>query len=159
MEDQILPEEKPVNKNRTPLMIAIGTVVLCCFCVVAVAVGYYAFTTITSVESSEVAPVPQSGNNDLPPVQLTTDPPAGGLGNDILKEDTWNLISSVAVAYGCDIPIGEKSTIEVLQQPDANGIWYEKWTVGCFSGDDVYPFEVEFILDDAGATFNITLLK
>jgi hypothetical protein len=139
-------------------MIAIGVVVLCCFCVVAAAVGYYAFTTTTPVELSEVVPVPQANDDDLPPVKITTAPPAGGLGNDILKQDTWELISTAAVAYGCDIPIGEKSTIEVLQQPSADGIWYEKWTVGCFSIDDEYPFEVEFILDDTGATFNIRLL-
>jgi hypothetical protein len=44
-----------------------------------------------------------------------------------------------------------------LQEPDANGIWYEKWTVVCHSGDS-YAFEVEYILDATGATFNIRSL-
>jgi hypothetical protein len=44
----------------------------------------------------------------------------------------------------------------VLQGPQ-NGVWVEKWKVGCASGE-TYPYEVEFILDDTGATFNIKSL-
>jgi len=78
------------------------------------------------------------------------------LGNEVLKNDTWNLLVQVAAGYGCEEPIGNLSTIEVLQQPE-NGVWYEKWTLACSSGE-TSAFEIEFILDDTGATFNITAL-
>ncbi len=144
------------NKNNRNVIIAVvAVIVLCCCCLLAGIVGYYAFTTVRSVESSPMQPsdqiVPQSdfGNDN---------PPSGGLGNDVLKNDTWNVMAPAAVGLGCDRPIGADSTIEVIQQPDENGIWIEHWTVACQSGD-TYLFEVQFILDDTGATFNITPLQ
>jgi len=143
------------KNNRNILIAVIVAVVLCCCCLVAVGAGYYAFITIASVESSPSLPndvvVPQSNFGD-------DNPPKGGLGNDILKNDTWRVMSPAAVALGCDRPVGANSTIEVIQQPDANGVWVEHWNVACQSGD-TYLFEVQFILDDSGATFNITPLQ
>lgn len=49
-------------------------------------------------------------------------------------------------------------TIEVLEQLDSSGVWVEKWPVMCSSGE-IYEFEVELILDDTGATFNIRLME
>jgi hypothetical protein len=154
MDTQSVVNDKSVNKNRT-LIIAVIVVVVLCGCLLAAAVGFFAFTTIRSEESS--APQP-SGEFATPSGVGIGGPPSGGLGNDILKNDTWQLISSIAISMGCDIPMGERSTIEVLQEPDSKGVWYEKWTVGCFSNDK-FPFEVEFILDDTGATFNIEPLQ
>lgn len=152
---KIANDDKGDNKNtRTILIAVIAVIVLCCCCLAIGVAGWYGYTTIRSVESSPTQPddvfVPSTdfGNDD---------PPSGGLGNDILKNDTWRVMTPVAVGLGCDRPIGANSTIEVLQQPDANGVWIELWTVGCQSGD-TYAFEVEFILDDTGATFNITPL-
>jgi len=160
VENQTLAEEKPVNKNRTIMIVAAVAVALCC-CLLAGIAGFYALTTIHSekvspstpanevvVPTEEVAPQSEAGIGE---------PPSGGLGNDILKNDTWQVMAPAAVGLGCDQPIGADSTIEVLQQPDASGHWVEKWTVMCNSGD-TYPFEVEFILDDTGATFNIKSL-
>ena len=148
--------DKGGNKNnRTILTAVIAALVLCCCCLLVGVVGYYAYTTIRSVESSPIQP------EDVftPSTDFGSDsPPSGGLGNDILKSDTWNVMTPVAVGLGCDRPIGADSTIEVIQQPDANGVWIEHWTVACQSGD-TYLFEVEFILDDTGATFNITPLQ
>ena len=84
------------------------------------------------------------------------EPPAGGLGNDILKNDTWHAVSAAAEGLGCDKPLGSQSTIEVLQQP-SNGVWEEKWTVACQSGK-TYAFRVVFTLDSNGATYDITPL-
>jgi hypothetical protein len=41
----------------------------------------------------------------------------------------------------------------VLEEPE-DGVWVEEWTVVCRSGD-TYSYEVEYILDDTGATFDI----
>ncbi len=143
------------KNNRTILIAVIAVVVLCCCCLLLGVAGLSIFRANRSVESFQEQPsdqlIPQSdfGNDD---------PPSGGLGNDVLKNDTWNVMAPAAVALGCDHPVGANSTIEVIQQPDANGVWIEHWNVACQSGD-AYLFEVQFILDDTGATFNITPLQ
>jgi hypothetical protein len=155
MENQTLAEEKPANKNRTLIIVAAVAVVLCCCCVVTAAGGYYFYTNNKSVV---VAPsLPQE--DYVPETVVSADePPSGGLANDILKNDTWQVMGPAAISLGCEQPSGSGLEIEVLQQPDAGGVWVEKWPVMCASGE-TYDFEVEFILDDTGATFNITLMK
>ena len=139
-------QEIPTKPNRTLLIIVASTIALCCFCIVVAAIGYLGFITIRT-EGAPVAPIEEFAT--LSPeifetpdaTSLVDDPPQGGLGNDILRQDTWQVVASAATGQGCDQPIGEDSTIEVLQQPDANGVWLEKWTVVCQSGDS-YAFEV-----------------
>ena len=151
MENQTSPEEKPVNKNRAIIIAVVAVVALACFCLLAGLAAFYAFMTVRSVESSPV----QLDEVSTPQAEVDIgDPPSGGLANDILRNDTWQVMAPVAVGFGCDRPIGASSTIEVLQQPDAAGHWIEKWTVMCNSGD-THAFEVEFSLDTSGATFNI----
>jgi hypothetical protein len=163
--------ETPVKKSQTPLIIAVVVIVLCCCCVVLAVAGYYSFTAISStqtqtfpledatpeIESPSSDSYPNNDSVEIPSVDVSPgEAPVGGLGNDILRNDTWQYVSSAAVGLGCDQPVGADSTIEVLEEP-SNGVWREKWTVACESGDD-YPFEVEFVLDDTGATFNIKSL-
>jgi len=160
--------ETPVKKNQTLLMIAAVAIVLFCCCIALAVAGYYSFITIRSTET-EVQPIEAA----TPDSQLpSTDPspegdyevpednpgvaPTGGLGNDILRNDTWQYVAAAAVGLGCDKPLGPDSTIEVLEEP-TDSVWMEKWTVACASGD-TYPFEVEFVLDDTGAAFNIKSL-
>ena len=159
------------KKNQTPLIIAVVALVLCCCCVVLAVAGYYGYITIQGTEAG-VQPI-----EDIPPVvpgdseSPTSEPdsfevpefdgsvgdaPTGGLGNDILRNDTWQYVGLAALGQGCDQPIGADTEIEVLQEP-SNGVWVEKWTVACASGDR-YPYEVEFIIDDTGTTFNIRSL-
>lgn len=165
--------EVPAQKNRTPLIIAAIAIVLCCGCLVVAVAAFYGFISIRSVETqvfpTEVFPplvtqevVTPASDSDFPTDTPgfdagIGDPPPGGLGNDILKNETWQYVAAAAAGRGCDQPIGADSTIEVLQQPDANGAWLEKWTVACNTGDS-YAFEVEFVLDATGATFNIKSL-
>jgi hypothetical protein len=82
--------------------------------------------------------------------------PEGGLGNDILRNNTWQYVAAAAQGRGCDQPLGADTKTEVLQEPQ-NGVWTEKWNVARASGDS-YPFEVIFTLDATGATFNIKSL-
>jgi hypothetical protein len=167
--------ETPINetpkKNQTPLIIAVVAIVLCCCCVALAAAGYYFFNrnpgTSTQVEPIEdVMPVvPQDSTVptdepdsvfDVPDFTDFGEAPTGGLGNDILRNDTWQYVALAAQGQGCDQPIGAETQIEVLQEPQ-NGVWVEEWTVACASGDS-YPYEVEFILDNTGTTFNIRSL-
>src|SRR5215203_1196033 len=152
------------KKNQTLLIIAVVAIVLWCCCVVLAAAGYYAFSinrsTSTQTEPIEdVMPViPDDSQAPTSEADVTDigEAPTGGLGNDILLSDTWQYVALAAQGQGCDQPLGPDTQIEVLQEP-ANGTWVEKWTVACASGES-YPYEVEFILDDTGTTFNITSL-
>jgi len=154
MENSTLTEEKPNNTNRTLIIVAAVVVALCCCLVIVAAAGFFAFTTIRSSTTSPTPFVDQF----VPPSNSVIDtPPNGGLGNDILKNDTWQVLVPAAASMGCEQPTGAGLDIEVLQQPDESGVWVEKWPVQCLSGD-IYEYEVEFILDDTGATFNIRLL-
>jgi hypothetical protein len=154
--------ELPERPNRRPLITTITAIILCCFCIVLAVAGYYGFVTIRSVETqefptSEFPSVVTQEIMTLPPNSNPGEAPIGGLGNDILRNDTWQAVAAAAVGQGCDQPLGTDSTIEVLQEPDASGVWVEEWTVACRSGD-TYAFEVEYILDATGATFNIRSL-
>jgi len=152
-------EEQPSNKNRNIIIGIVTVVALICCCLIAGIAGFYAYTTISSQMSSPVQPaITQASEEAAPQTDIGIgEPPSGGLGNDIQRQDTWQVMAPVAVDLGCDRPIGADSTIEVLQEPGTSGHWVEKWTVMCNSGD-TYTFEVEFILDDTGATFNIKSL-
>lgn len=154
-----------VKKNQAPLIIAGVAIALCCCLVMLGSLGFYVYRSF-----GENQPIPTEPDEDFTPIPSDTDSstavpeegiivdevPVGGLGNDILRHDTWQVISGAAIGKGCDQPLGSQSTIEVLQEPE-NGTWVEKWTVACQSGD-TYAFEVEFILDSTGTTFNITSL-
>ena len=143
------------KKNQTPLVIAISAIVLCCCCAAFAVAGYYGFVTIQSSETQFDSS--DDTNPEVPGIDLGVgEAPTGGLGNDVLRNDTWQYLAYAAMGQGCDQPLGEETTIEVLQEPE-NGVWLEKWTVACASGD-TYAYEVEFILDSTGATFNIRSL-
>jgi hypothetical protein len=151
--------ETPVKKNQTPFIIAAVAIVLCGCCVVLAAAGYYGYITTTRSQTipqqplDEAVPVVPADEPTSAPFNSPGEAPRGGLGNDILRNDTWQYVAAAVTGMGCDQPVGADSAIEVLQQPQDN-IWKEKWTVACASGDS-YPFEVTFTLDSTGATFDI----
>jgi hypothetical protein len=163
-------DERPVKRNQTSLIVAVVAIVFCCGCVLIAVAGYYGYNRIRSTRGIQEQPSEDAmpvvpDNTPSPTSELDSvfedlgsdvilgEAPRGGLGNEVLRNDTWQYVGFAAIGLGCDQPLAAQSTIEVLQQP-ADGIWKEKWTVGCVSGD-TYPFEVEFILVDSGATFNI----
>jgi hypothetical protein len=161
-------ETQPINetpkKSQTPLIIAVVAILLCCGCLILAVAGYYSYITI---QSTDIQPQPFEQIPDVDQIPSEEfeipsgdpdigDAPIGGLGNEILRNDTWQYVAFASIGQGCDQPLADQSEIEVLQEPQ-NGVWVEKWTVACASGDS-YAFEVEYILDDTGATFNIKSL-
>jgi hypothetical protein len=163
-------EEAKTRRRRRTIVIVIAVIGLCCACVVA-GIALYSWNAIqgggiqefptsefpVEVTQEAMTVVPDTDSDSQ---EAGTDPgeaPTGGLGNDILRNDTWQAVAAAAEGQGCDQPIGADSTIEVLQEPDAAGVWVEEWTVACASGDS-YAYEVEYILDATGATFNIRSL-
>jgi hypothetical protein len=173
METQTVPES-PAKKNRNILLIAATAITLCCCCLLIGGIALYSYSSIRGGDPQELPPPFEStvpalpDNSELPSLDPESMPdisgfedgvgeaPEGGLGNNVLRNDTWQIVASSAIGQGCDRPIAANSTIEVLQEPDG-GVWLEKWTVVCRSGDE-YAYEVEYILDDTGATFNIKSL-
>ncbi len=164
MESPELVIEIPAKKNRTPLIIAAVAIVLCCGCLALAAAGYYGYIKINRTQGIPLQPVEDvvpalpgdSQSPTLEPADTAGEAPAGGLGNDILRNDTWQYVAAASRAKGCDEPMGADTKIVVLQQPQ-NGVWVEEWTVACASGDS-YPFEITFTLDATGATFDIKSL-
>ena len=162
--------EVPAKRNQTPLIIAVVAIVLCCFCLVLASCGllwfYHAFERRnTSIPYRGFPSCRDTGGHDpcssfrfsgcTPVLRWHRRSSSRRIGQRYpASQDTWQYVAAAAVGQGCDQPIGADSTIEVLQQPDANGVWLEKWTVACSSGDS-YAFEVEYILDATGATFNV----
>ena len=166
METHETLEETQTRRRRRMIVIVIAAVALCCSCL-TLAVSLYSWSALRgggtqefptsefpAVATQEVMTAPAVNHS---PVPDAGEAPAGGLGNEVLRNDTWRAVSAAATGQGCDQPVAADSAIEVLQEPDAAGVWVEQWTVACQSGDS-YPFEVEFILDDSGATFNIRSL-
>ena len=166
--------EAPAKKNQNILLIIAVVIGVCCFCLLIGAIALYSYSSIRGGDPQEPpafestvpalpddSELPSDDSESVPDSSDFDDgageAPEGGLGNDILRNDTWEVVASSAVGQGCDGPIAANSTIEVLQEPDSAGVWLEKWTVVCRSGDE-YAYEVEYILDDTGATFNITSL-
>lgn len=156
--------DAPARKNRTPYTIALIALVLCCCCAVVIAAGYYYYRenllTVPEIPTPNTdEPIPGPTDDSLLPTLAPSgdvgEAPEGGLGDDVLRNDTWQYVAFAAIGQGCDQPIGADTKIEVLQEPD-NGVWVEKWTVACASGD-TYPYEIEYVLDPSGtgATFNI----
>ena len=150
MESQKQSEKEPAKSNRTLIIVGIVAVVLCC-CLLVAAVGFYTL----SAAGSSGAPQEQPADELFQPSDSATSvPPSGGLANDILKDDVWDLMKLAAASSGCQRPSGSGLNIEVLQNPQSGGVWVEKWPVRCASGD-VSEFEVEFVPDETGVVFNI----
>jgi len=172
METRETVEATQTRRRQRTIVIVIAAVALCCVCLV-VAIAIYSWSSIRgggadlfpvedvtpSSPGTSLTPsfVPDSTFETAVPGTDAGEAPTGGLGNDILRNDTWQAVAAAATGQGCNQPLGTDSTIEVLQEPDANGVWLEKWTVVCESGGS-YAYEVEYILDATGATFNVKSL-
>lgn len=168
-------EVQPKKSNRTVIIVVIVLIVLCCCCALAIG-GYYGLKAYQaaqqavddfapempdfnqpdfSVPDFETPEVPGIPELDIPGMDAG-DPPQGGLTDDTLRNDTWQVVNITAIALGCDTPDAATSYIEVTQDPDSIGFWTERWTIACASGSK-QAFDIEFIpTDGGGTTFNIT---
>ena len=157
--------DMPAKKNNTPLIIAVVALVLCCCCAALAIAGYYGYNTVRSTDdflplpTEEAVPVIPDASEEptFDPFQTPGEAPTGGLGDDILRNDTWTYVAATAQGQGCDQPLGEETTIDVLQEPQ-DGVWVEQWNVACASGD-TYSYEITFTLDATGTRFDIAPLQ
>lgn len=131
------PEPKKTNKT---LFIIGGILLACCFLAV-VAVAVYQL-----VIAPKIANTFETINDTL----QNTDLPSGGRTDDALRLDVWMAIDGAASGLGCTSDVAQ-TTIEVTQDPDSSGIWIEKWTVACSSGEQKV-FDVTFTPSAGGGT-------
>ena len=158
-------EVQPKKSNRSVIIVVVVLIVLCCCCALAVG-GYYSWQAYQAAQQAvddftpvipdfETPEVPSIPELDIPDMDAGN-PPQGGLTDDTLRNDTWQVVNITAIALGCDEPDAAASNIEVTQDPDSIGFWTERWTIACASGSE-QAFNIEFIpSDNGGTTFNIT---
>jgi hypothetical protein len=180
-ETPIQPAYEPApKKSNTGLIIGIvAAVILCCCCLIVV--GGYAFYSVSSAVESTYSsieimltpgaegfedfpvipeipefPTDESGLPEIPavpeiPYSYGDAIPQGGLGDDILRANTWGYVIITAAISGCTATDASKVVIEVLDQPDSAGAWREKWTVSCDGGSQK-SFDVAFSPGAQGGT-------
>lgn len=147
-----VPETKKSNKM---LFIIVGVLLACCI-LAAVVVLVYQFVVAPSISNTieTLSSTPQ-GNEASPGGSTSSDLPSGGRTDDILRRDVWTAMSGASIGLGCT-PDVAATTIEVTQDPDANGVWIEKWTVAYSSGEQK-AFDVTLTPTAGGGTdYSIT---
>jgi hypothetical protein len=167
METPVQP--KPKKMNTTLIIIIVVVIVLCCCCVIVGGGGYYYFSTkvkdtyssinealmTPSVPDIPVIPLPtnESGTPEIPDMPSIPNNviPQGGLGDDVLRANTWGYVITAAALSSCVTTEADKVTIDVLEQPDSAGVWKEKWTVAC-DGGSTKAFEITFTPSAKGGT-------
>lgn len=160
------------KKNNTVLIVAAVIVALLCCCCVLIVGGFSLLgptvsETFESIEQTipeefeEVVPFEDGGQGEGDEGD-TFNPgfsdvlPSGGLGDEILRTDIWLNLNFASAMNNCIIPPdgAQKTNIEVLQDPDSAGVWVERWTVPCDSGEDK-SFDITFTPTDNGTDFSI----
>jgi hypothetical protein len=163
------PEPAAPKKSNTGLIIGIVVVIVLCCCCIVVAIGaYYISTKVQSTYSSinealmtpvvpgvPVLPLPtnEAGTPEFPSVPSipSSAVPQGGLGDDLLRTNTWAFVLIAAAATNCNSPDPATTVIEVTQQPDSAGVWQERWSVTCDGGASK-SFDITFTPDPNGGT-------
>jgi len=80
-------------------------------------------------------------------------PADGGLADPAIKHDVWNSLAAYEKGLGCDDP--ESVLITVLQQPDAGGVWVERWDVNACG--ETHSYKVRFSPSpESGIVYAIT---
>ncbi len=177
--------EAPKKSNQGLLIGIIVAVLLCCCCLIA---GTFlvltvlgpavnnVFSTINeglltptgpnsedfpAIPEIPVFPTDEDGVPEMPVSPSGYDDfiPQGGLGDEVLRTDTWVYVMAASAMSGCVATEASKTTIEVLQEPDSAGIWKEKWTVTCDDGTQ-QSFDVTFSPSaQGGTTIDVTSSK
>jgi hypothetical protein len=137
------------GSNRNLIIGIVLAVVLCCCCVVTAVGGTTAYQAYQAANAAQEVledlelPVDPSNPEqfDLPyPVLPGLDGanlPQGGLTDDVTRVSAWSTVVLTSALSGCDSPTPQGTTIEVVEDPDAAGVWKERWTVDC--GDGTTP--------------------
>ncbi|PKN94908.1 MAG: hypothetical protein CVU44_03635 [Chloroflexi bacterium HGW-Chloroflexi-6] len=162
----------PAKKNNTVLIVvAVIAALLCCCCILIVGgltlLGPTVSDTFENIEEGieQGAPYEMPAEGEDPSYEggegqgeetypgLSDYVPVGGLGDEILRTDTWLNVTFSAVMASCTIPAdgAQNTSIEVIQNPDGAGVWVERWTVPCDEGSSK-AFDITFTPAASGGT-------
>jgi hypothetical protein len=140
--------------NRNLIISIVIAIVLCCCCAITAVAGYYGYQAyveaqkvVQDIQDFEI-PTPIPGDpfdptQPTPSFDLGNDIPEGGLADDETRLTAWFSLQIVAMISGCETPTVQGTTITVIQQPDASGVWREEWNVNCGDGTSK-PFQITF---------------
>jgi hypothetical protein len=144
------------NKNRNLIIGVVVAIVLCCCCAATAVAGYYGYQAYVETQRAiqefqnfeipEIAtmmPFDPENPQEIPQLDFSDSLPPGGLTDDSTRLTAWYSVQIIAAVSGCASPTVEGTTISVLQQPDASGVWAEEWNVNCGDGTNK-PFKVNF---------------
>lgn len=163
--------EQPKPKNNRNLIIGIVVAVILCCCCVAVGVGgYYAYQSylaaqqaVQDLQNIEIPDIPTdvpfnpadpNSTLEVPEFDFSGQAPTGGLADDDTRYTAWLSVQIVGAISGCSAPTVDGTTIAVLEQPDANGVWVEEWNVNCGDGTS-QPFKVTFTPENGIVNVNV----
>ncbi len=147
METNAVPQSAEPKNNRNLIIGIVVAVVLCCCCVVVGVGGYYGYQAyvaaqrvVEDVQNFDIPtdvpfiPVDPNGTPVVPNFDTSGEAPTGGLADDETRLIAWASVQLVGIMSGCTTPTVDGTTISVIQQPDASGIWREEWNVNCGDG-------------------------
>jgi hypothetical protein len=165
---QFTPVEQPKKSNTALIIGIVVAVLLCCCCLVIVGVVLFMGPAVGSIYSSvnqqltalpEIPTMPDGTSEPSIPAMPTLPAdviPQGGLGDDLLRTNTWAYVIIVAATDGCSSPNAADTAITVTQKQDSAGVWKEQWLVACDGGTSV-PVNVTFTPSASGGTdINVT---
>jgi hypothetical protein len=161
----------PKKNNTVLIIVAVVAVLLCCCCIVIGGVlalaGPAVGNTFESIQEGIDQGIPEEfpyqeenpfGEESQDPDEYNSDQlgqyiPNGGLGDELLRTDTWINVTLSAAMANCIVPAdgAQNTRIEVINNPDASGAWIERWTVPCEAGSSK-AFEITFTPNESGGT-------
>jgi hypothetical protein len=166
---QFTPVEQPKKSNTGMIIGIVVAVLLCCCCLVIVSVFLFMGPAVNNVYSSineqltampGVPSLPEGTLEPSMPSVPSSMVPQGGLGDDLLRTNTWGYVVTVAAIDGCAGPNAAETEITVTQEQDSDGVWKEQWVVACDGGKSV-PVDVVFTPNatTGGTDIKVTLAK
>lgn len=167
METNSMPQTTPPKSNRNVIIGVVVALVLCCCLIVAGVGAYYAYQTYVAaqqvVEDIQDFPIPTdvpfipgdpNATPGVPNFDTSGEVPEGGLADEETRIFAWTSVQLVGIMSGCNAPTVEGTTITVIQQPDASGVWREEWNVNCGDGS-AKAFPLTFTPENG--TVNVTV--
>lgn len=149
------------KSNRNLIIGIVAAVVVCCCCTAAALGGYYAWkayqATQNALEEIQDFELPTDIPTGLPSVPGLEDAelPQGGLADDVSRATAWGTIVLTGSIFECLSPAVTGTSIEVVQEPDANGVWIENWNVACGEGA-TKSFKITFTPEGGFTNVNVT---
>lgn len=149
------------KSNRNLILGIVAAIIICCCCAVLAAGGYYGWKAYqaaqTAVDQIENFEIPTDIPTGLPAIPGLGDGelPQGGLADDASRATAWGTIVLTGSIFDCASPSPSGTTIDVVQEPDANGVWVENWNVAC-GGGATKAFTVTFTPEGGVTNVNVS---